>query len=77
MQFLPATFAEYSWASGSPDPNIDDPRDAIYAAAALLVDNDVRDHPRAALYAYNHSDTYVDQVLAWAAAYQAAERAGD
>ena len=60
MQFLPATFADYSWASGSPDPSIDDPRDAIYAAAALLVDNNVRDNPRAALYAYNHSDGYVD-----------------
>jgi cell wall-associated NlpC family hydrolase len=75
MQFLPAAFAEYSWASGSPDPNIDDPRDAIYAAASMLVDNDVRDDPRAALYAYNHSDAYVDQVLAWAAAYQAADTA--
>ena len=70
MQFLPATFAEYSWASGSPDPNIDNPRDAIYAAAAMLVDNNVRDNPRQALYAYNHSNAYVDQVLAWAAVYQ-------
>jgi cell wall-associated NlpC family hydrolase len=73
MQFLPATFAAYSWASGNPDPSIDDPRDAIYAAAAMLVDNDVRDDPRAALYAYNHSDAYVNEVLAWAAAYQAAD----
>jgi cell wall-associated NlpC family hydrolase len=73
MQFLPATFAEYSWASGNLQPNIDDPRDAIYAAAAMLVDNDVRDHPRAALYAYNHSDAYVDEVLAWAATYQASD----
>jgi cell wall-associated NlpC family hydrolase len=73
MQFLPATFAAYSWASGSPDPSIDDPRDAIYAAAALLVDNDVRDNPRQALYAYNHSDGYVNEVLARAAAYQAAD----
>jgi cell wall-associated NlpC family hydrolase len=70
MQFLPATFAEYDWASGSTDPNIDDPRDAIYAAAALLVDNNVRDNPRQALYAYNHSNSYVDQVLSWAAIYQ-------
>lgn len=73
MQFLPATFAEYRWASGSPHPSIDDPRDAIYAAAAMLVDNDVRDSARQALYTYNHSDAYVDQVLAWAAAYQAAD----
>jgi cell wall-associated NlpC family hydrolase len=71
MQFLPATFAEYSWASGSPDPNINDPRDAIYAAAALLADNDVRDNPRQALNSYNHSNGYADRILAWAASYQA------
>jgi cell wall-associated NlpC family hydrolase len=73
MQFLPSTFSEYSWASGGRDPNIDDPRDAIYAAAAMLVDNDVRDDPRAALYTYNHSHAYIEQVLAWAAAYHAAD----
>jgi len=70
MQFLPATFAEYDWASGSTNPSIDDPRDAIYAAAAMLVDNNVRDNPRQALYAYNHSSSYVDKVLNWAALYQ-------
>jgi cell wall-associated NlpC family hydrolase len=69
MQFLPATFAQYSWASGNSHPNIYDPRDAIYAAAALLVDNNVRDDPRGALYAYNHAGWYVDQVLSWAAIY--------
>lgn len=72
MQFLPATFAAYSFASGDADPNIYNPRDAIYAAAAMLVDNDVRENPRGALYAYNHSDGYVDNVLGWAAAYEAA-----
>lgn len=72
MQFLPGTFAEYDWASGTTTPNIDDPRDAIYAAAAMLVDNNVRDDPRQALYAYNHSNSYVDEVLSWAAVYQAA-----
>jgi cell wall-associated NlpC family hydrolase len=69
MQFLPASFAAYSWASGSSRPNINNPRDAIYAAAALLVDNKVRDDPRDALYSYNHSTSYVDTVLAWAALY--------
>ena len=78
MQFLPATFAEYSWASGNSNPNIYDPRDAIYAAAALLVDNNVRDDPRGALYAYNHAGWYVDEVLAQAAIYKdAAESAAD
>ena len=69
MQFLPATFAKYSWASGNSNPNIDEQRDAIYAAAALLVDNNVRDDPRGALYAYNHAAWYVTDVLTWAAIY--------
>ena len=49
MQFLPTTFAAYSWASGSSNPDIYNPRDAIYAAAAMLVDNNVRNNPRQAL----------------------------
>ena len=69
MQFLPATFTAYSWASGSHTPNIDNPRDAIFAAAAMLVDNNARDNPRQALYAYNHADWYVNDVLSWAAIY--------
>ena len=36
MQFEPPTFAAYTWAAGRPDPNIDDPHDAIFAAAAML-----------------------------------------
>src|SRR5207253_3001246 len=56
--------------SGSATPDIYDSRDAIYAAAAMLVDNNVRDDLRQALYAYNHSGSYVDQVLSWAAVYQ-------
>src|SRR5439155_21021799 len=70
MQFLPATFAQYSWASGSATPDIYDPRDAIYAAAAMLVDKNLRDDPRQALYAYNHSTSYVDKVLSWASVYE-------
>src|SRR5205823_11494613 len=58
MQFLPATFAVYSFTSGSSAPNAYDPRDAIYAAAAMLVDHDVRHDARAALFAYNHAGWY-------------------
>ncbi len=36
----------------------------------MLVDNNVRNNPRQALYAYNHSNAYADQVLTWAATYQ-------
>jgi cell wall-associated NlpC family hydrolase len=71
MQFLPATFAQYSWASGNANADIYNPRDAIYAAAALLVDNNVRDDPRGAIYTYNHSSAYVDEVLRQAAIYKA------
>jgi cell wall-associated NlpC family hydrolase len=70
MQFLPATFAAYHTASSSEQPDVYDPRDAIYAAAALLVENGVRGDPRRALYAYNHAGWYVDEVLRWAAAYE-------
>ena len=61
MQFEPATFAAYSWAAGSPAPNIDDPHDAIYAAAAMLPPTAPPTTPRAALYAYNHADWYVER----------------
>jgi membrane-bound lytic murein transglycosylase B len=69
MQFLPDTFAAYAWASGSPRPSILDPRDAVFAAAAKLAADGVNDDPAAALFAYNHSQTYVAQVLTWAVAY--------
>ena len=69
MQFLPATFAEYSWASGNLHPDIYQPRDAIYAAAAMLAANDARADPRGALFDYNHAGWYVDDVLNWAAVY--------
>jgi cell wall-associated NlpC family hydrolase len=72
MQFEPATFAAYGWAAGGPDPDIDDPRDAIEAAAAMLAADGAPGDTRGALYAYNHAGWYVDEVLAWAASYEAA-----
>jgi len=69
MQFLPATFAAYSWASGNADPSPYDARDAIFAAAAKLVADGVAQDPAGAIYSYNHATWYVALVTAWATAY--------
>jgi soluble lytic murein transglycosylase-like protein len=61
MQFLPSTWARYGRGG-----NIRDPRDAIPAAARLLVDRGGRQRIRTALLAYNPSDAYVDAVLTYA-----------
>jgi hypothetical protein len=66
-QFLPSTWERYGVdadGDGRRDPY--DPDDAIYAAANYLhASGAPRDWHRA-LFAYNHSDQYVDQVLALA-----------
>ena len=69
MQFLPSTFARWSWASGSERPSIIDPTDAVFAAAAKLHADGVVADPVTALWAYNHSYSYVADVLAWAVVY--------
>lgn len=77
MQFEPATFAEYDEPvppGGADPPSPFDPVDAIYAAARDLCDNgaaDGTDIP-GAIYAYNHDQNYVSEVLADAAAFTAA-----
>jgi hypothetical protein len=60
MQFLPSTWTRYGRG------RIDDPRDAIMAAARFLVANGARRDISAALYAYNHSLGYVNGVLDYA-----------
>jgi cell wall-associated NlpC family hydrolase len=74
MQFLPKTFAAYDEpvpAGGANPPSPNDPTDAVYAAARLLCADggsggaDLSD----AVYAYNHSASYVAQVLALAQTY--------
>ncbi|WSL80551.1 bifunctional lytic transglycosylase/C40 family peptidase [Kitasatospora sp. NBC_01266] len=74
MQFLPDTFQQYALPvppGGANPPTPWDPTDAVYAAARLLCDNGARDgHDlHAAIYAYNHADWYVAQVLAQARQY--------
>ena len=61
MQFLPSTWEQYG-AGG----NILDPRDAILAAARYLSASGAPGDTRAALFAYNRSDDYVEAVMTYA-----------
>jgi hypothetical protein len=64
MQFMPATWLEYGVAAdGSRRPNPYDPRDAIFAAARYLRANGAPRNLREAIFAYNHADWYVAEVL--------------
>jgi cell wall-associated NlpC family hydrolase len=76
MQFLAATFTDVTTRpppppGGADPPSRYNPHDAIHAAAAYVCDSGAPAHLRRALYAYNHSQTYVTTVLARAAAYRA------
>ena len=70
MQFLAATWAVYG-VDGDADGRVDrwDPADAVYGAADYLRASGLRSEPRRAIFAYNHSASYVDTVLAWAQRY--------
>lgn len=74
MQFLPATFAEYAEPvpiGGADPPSPYDPTDAVYAAARLLCANGAAGGTdiAGAIFAYNHSTSYVQQVLTLAQSY--------
>lgn len=74
MQFLPATFARYDEPvppGGAAPPSPYDAIDAVYAAARLLCANGVARDPQAAVFSYDHSASYVDEVLADARAFAA------
>lgn len=64
MQFLPTT-----WAAYGDGGNIDDPADAIPAAARYLLASGAPADIPAAIFAYNHSAGYVATVLSWASTY--------
>jgi Transglycosylase SLT domain len=73
MQFMPATWAVYGVdadGDGTTDPA--DPDDAIHAAARYLRTSGAPGDWYRAIFAYNHADWYVQQVLAQADAYQGA-----
>jgi soluble lytic murein transglycosylase-like protein len=67
MQFLPSTWASYG-AGG----DINNPRDAILAAARLLRANGAPEHMAAALYRYNPSEHYVQAIAQYARTLQRA-----
>jgi hypothetical protein len=74
MQFEPATFAQYA-GDGNHNGQFSpyDPADAVYSAAAMLCANSAASGTaagiRQAVFAYNHSQAYVNDVLGWAARY--------
>ncbi|MET0305210.1 MAG: lytic transglycosylase domain-containing protein [Solirubrobacterales bacterium] len=65
MQFMPETWAAYGVdGDGDGDKDTNDPWDAIYAAANYLhASGAPKDWPKA-IFAYNHADWYVEDVLA-------------
>jgi cell wall-associated NlpC family hydrolase len=78
MQFLAATWASYGLdADGDGNADRWDPVDAVFSAANYLRASGAPNDIPAALYAYNHSQAYVDEVLAWADLYQQQAASGD
>ncbi|MFD9735699.1 NlpC/P60 family protein [Umezawaea sp. NPDC059074] len=75
MQFLAPTFASVVAShqlppGGASPPSRYNPHDAVHAAAFYLCDSGVqRGDLRAAIFAYNHAEWYVNQVLEQATKY--------
>jgi len=69
MQFLPSTWRRYGMGG-----DIDDPRDAILAAANYLRGSGARSNLDRALFAYNRSTSYVRAIRRFAARMRADER---
>jgi membrane-bound lytic murein transglycosylase B len=70
MQFLPATWRAYGMGG-----DIDDAHDAILAAANYLRRSGARQDIDRALYAYNHSTSYVRAIRRFARRIRGDERA--
>jgi membrane-bound lytic murein transglycosylase B len=69
MQFIPSTWRAYGMGG-----DIDDPRDAILGAANYLSASGARADLDRALFAYNHSTSYVRAIRRFAARMRADER---
>ncbi|QKE85114.1 peptidoglycan DD-metalloendopeptidase family protein [Arthrobacter sp. NEB 688] len=74
MQFMPATWAVYGVdGDGDGRARIDDDADSVHSAAHYLSRSGAREGQpgiRRALFAYNHADWYVADVLSYAHAYE-------
>lgn len=68
MQFLPSTWEAYG------EGDIQDPRDAIRAAARYLAAHGAPGDMAGAVWAYNHSDHYVEAIEAYAGVMRAEPR---
>ena len=82
MQFEPATFVAYDEPvppGGAAPPSPYDPTDAVYAAARLLCADGASGGAdlSGAVYAYNHSASYLSKVLALAQSYAVAPTGAD
>ncbi len=64
MQFMPETWAQWGVdANGDGKKNPYDPRDAIFAAARYLRASGAPQDMRRAVFAYNHANWYVEDVM--------------
>lgn len=81
MQFMPATWARYGVdGSGDGRADIHNDADSVMSAANYLTASGVAagvDGVRRAIFAYNHADWYVNDVLFYAAAYGGGLVVGD
>jgi cell wall-associated NlpC family hydrolase len=71
MQFLASTWAVYG-VDGNGDGRADrwNPADAIFSAANYLYASGAPKEMQRAIFAYNHSTAYVEEVQRWAATYE-------
>jgi hypothetical protein len=81
MQFLPATFGEFAVNADPGQPlSPYNPADAIYTAARMLCADGAHGGSTAgierAIFAYNHADWYVREVMTWADMYAAQDGSG-
>jgi cell wall-associated NlpC family hydrolase len=76
MQFLAGTWQRYGIdADGNGSADRWDPVDAVFSAANYLRASGAPANIPAAVYAYNHSQAYVNQVLGWATRYESEDQA--